>query len=375
MRRRTLLATAGWLILASLTAAAGTGLTGRGKLSPVFAAHLDPATATPVASSTQGSMPTMPPMMTSMATGTQGAMPTMTPMMTPMATGTQAPMPTMTVMATPMMTTTPDPGAPPGGDATAPTGSLLANGGAPITTVPTIALTLTATDDPGGSGVAWMYIRESIWASDAGWRDPHTGGHGGGMRHRMGGWQAFASTVTWELSPSPGVKYITVWLADAAWNVSSPVTAMINLLSDGATIDHSQVHHYRWVLHAGESLTISVRPAAGDPDLYVWRPGNAAGPDWWSDAATGGERVALIAPQDGLYLAEVRGYSPAAYTLDVTSAPDTATDVPNWSKSMPRAPLVVDEPDNRAAPPPGFPLYLPWLMQAASQTTTTGGAP
>ena len=114
----------------------------------------------------------------------QGPMPSMTPMMTMthMATGTHEPMPSMT----PMMTMTPQPTAPPNGDDNvAPEGTILVNDGADSITNPLVTLTLSAEDEPGGTGVAWMYIREWGWDHDHGWHDMHRDGrhgeHHGGM--------------------------------------------------------------------------------------------------------------------------------------------------------------------------------------------------
>lgn len=307
------------------------------------------------------------PTMTPMPTGTHGPMPSMTPMMTmtPVATGTHGPMPTMT----PMMTTTPGP--PPGtGDNLPPVGSILINGGAETTTSPIVTLTLSATDDPGGTGVAWMYIREWGWDHTNGWHEMHRGGghhgggHGGGMGHMMGGWQPFAPIVAWELSPEPGVKYISVWFADAAWNVSPPATAMINLVPDGATVNGGQVHQYRHHLDAGQPMTITVHPRAGDPDLYVWTPDNAGPPDWWSNAFASDDQVTFLAPEAGVYLIEVRGYSDAVYDLDLTPESGLGITVVSLSqdKPLPPAPLVADAPDTTAAPRPGFQLYLPAVL-------------
>ncbi|MFQ5814433.1 MAG: hypothetical protein ACE5I2_14745, partial [Anaerolineae bacterium] len=279
--------------------------------------------------------------------------------MTPMPTGTHGPMPSMT----PMMTMTPGPSATPGGnDQIAPEGTILINGGAETTTNPVVTLTLSATDDPGGTGVAWMYVREWGWDHDHGWHDMHRAGRHGGMGHMMGGWQPFASTAVWELSPEPGMKYITVWFADAAWNVGPPATAMIDLVTDDATINAGQVHQYRRHLQAGQTMSITVHPMDGDPDLYAWMPGNAGSPDWWSNASTGDDQVAFVAPAEEVYLVEVHGYSDAVYDLDMTVESGLEVASLSQSKPLPPAPLVADEPDTTDAPLPGSRLYLPVLF-------------
>jgi hypothetical protein len=298
--------------------------------------------------------------MTPWMTGTPGPTPTMTPWMT----GTHGPMPSMTSMMTPMMTTTPWPGATPGGgDQIPPVGSVLINDGAEVTASPVVTLTLAATDNPGGTGVAWMYIREWGWDHDHGWHDMHQGGHPGGMGHMMGGWQPFAPTVVWEFSPEPGVKYLSVWFADAAWNVGAPAMAMINLVPDGAAINGGRVHQYRHFMHAGQPMTVRLHPQVGDPDVYVWMPGNAGPPDWWSNAISSDEQVAFVAPMDGLYLIEVHGYSDSIYDLNMTLGTNLRVASLSQGKPLPSAPLVVDAPDTTAAPLSGFRAYLPILLR------------
>ena len=179
----------------------------------------------------------------------------------------------------------------------------------------------------------------------------------------MCGWQPFAPTVVWELSPGPGMKYISVWFAAAAWNVGLAAMAMINLVTDGVDVNGGQVHQYRHFLHAGQPMTVTVRPRAGDPDLYVWMPGSAGPPDWWSNAFTGDDQVTFVATVDGVYLIEVHGYSDAVYDLDMTLESGLGVASISQDKPLPQAPLVVDAPDTTAAPPLGFRLYLPMLLR------------
>jgi len=254
-----------------------------------------------------------------------------------------------------------------------PTGTILINNGAEIATSLFVTLTLSATDDPDGTGVAWMNIQEWGWDHNRGW---HNAGRGSGSHHgRMGNWQPFTSTIPWILSPEPGMRSIRVWFADAAWNVGPPATAMINLVMDGTNVGQGQGYQYRHMLQAGQSMTVTLHPLAGDADLYVWQPGNTGPPDWWSDRSTGDDRVTFMAPADGVYLVEARGYSDAMYDLHFGMADATTTGLHSWSQSLPKlspaaiqdkplpqAPLVVGDPD-ASAPPPGFSIHLPIVVR------------
>jgi len=273
-----------------------------------------------------------------------------------MPTGT-IPMPTMT------------PGI---SDHVPPTGTILINNGAEIATSPFVTLTLSATDDPGGTGVAWMNVQEWGWDQNRGW---HGGGHESGHHGRMGNWQPFTSTVQWMFSLEPGMRSIRVWFADAAWNVGPPATAMINLVTEGANVGQGQGYQYRRTLQAGQRMTVTLHPLAGDPDLYVWQPGNTGPPDGWSDQFTGDDQVTFMAPVDGVYLVEVHGYSDAMYDLhfagDVAMAAQSsgrgkslsdAFPATTQDKPLPQAPLVVGNPA-ASTPSPGFSVYLPLVMR------------
>lgn len=102
---------------------------------------------------------------------------------------------------------------------------------------------------------------------------------------------------------------------------------------------------------------------AGSPDLYVWMPGSAGPPGWWSNAFAGDEQVTFVAPEAGVYLIEVRGYSDAVYALDLTPEGGLGMVLPSLSQEKPLspAPLVADAPDTTAAAPlPGFSFTCLW---------------
>ena len=107
------------------------------------------------------------------------------------------------------------------GDTTAPTGSLLINGGAATTAERGVGLTITGSDNPGGVGV----YRYRVSNDGVDWGN---------------GWNAvnFANDVpsqnvtiprAWQLTPGAGQKTVYVQLKDAADNVSQNITATIVL--------------------------------------------------------------------------------------------------------------------------------------------------
>jgi len=230
-------------------------------------------------------------------------------------------------------------------------GTLSINEGRQTTTSSTVTLTLTASDNEGGTGVAWMFIRE--WG---------IGRQGWQMSQRNQRWQPFAPTIEWEMSSEPGIKYISVWFVDAAWNVSSPATTMINLQSAETAISRGQIHQYRHFLPAGQTMSIHLQSRAGDSDLYVWKESNSSQPEWWSHAATNEDYVSFVAPMDGYYLIEVHGYSDAEYELDYSSPSqaEMGQNEENEEKPLPSAPLVANAPEATIlSPEPGFRIYLP----------------
>ena len=97
-------------------------------------------------------------------------------------------------------------------DTTAPTGSLLINGGAMFTNNLAVSLAITAVDI---NGVAQMCVSNGT---------------------TCGAWEAFAATKAWKLATVDGKKTVRVWLKDGVGNASSAaLTAVITFDSTGPT--------------------------------------------------------------------------------------------------------------------------------------------
>ncbi|HRW03493.1 MAG TPA: hypothetical protein P5121_00255 [Caldilineaceae bacterium] len=268
-------------------------------------------------------------------------------------------------------------GTPSADDHTPPNGNILINTGSTSTVDSHVMFGLNASDNPGGTGVAWMHIREWGWDHSHGWHDAHDdGGHGddrfdndhGGPGHECG-WRAFTPSLAWNLSTTPGIKYVTVWFADAAWNVGPPTTAMINLVPNEAAVDAGGIHQYRHFLTAGQSVTATVHSQQGDADLHIWQPGSNGQPQWWSNASAGDDQVTFIAPADGVYLSEVHGYNDAIYDLSVITnnfAQNNQATIPEAAlaqvKPLPATALVVNAPGTNTTPLAGFQSYLPIIQ-------------
>ena len=141
-------------------------------------------------------------------------------------------------------------------DTTAPTGTMLINNGAALTTTPTVDLILT-TSDGSGSGVTWMRFSDdgSAW----------------------GDWQAFSAATTQTLPGSAGDKTVYAQVKDAAGNLSSSFFATIKLVTQGTHTISASV--------TGTGGTIS---PSGDVTVNY-----------------GEDQTFTIAPQSGYHIADV----------------------------------------------------------------------
>lgn len=100
-------------------------------------------------------------------------------------------------------------------DAVAPTGSIVVDGGTATTLVPTVTLTLEATD-PGTSGLAQMQFSND----GTSW----------------GAWESYATSKAWTLSTGDGLKTVYVRFRDGAGNVSAVYSDTITLNAGTATL-------------------------------------------------------------------------------------------------------------------------------------------
>jgi hypothetical protein len=197
-------------------------------------------------------------------------------------------------------------------DSEPPTGTLMINDGATTTAGANVTLDLNATDQPGGSGVQWMYIAEfGLDSSTHHWK----------VVNDLG-WIGYQAMQAWTLHGSGGVKYLAAWFADNAGNVSAaPALGMINYVPTDQSITAGEWHVYRWQLAAGATVNVSLKAKNGDADLYAWQPGNLGAPDWFSaNNGTTDDLVSFAAPVAGVYQVQVYGQQNSTYTLALTTS-------------------------------------------------------
>jgi len=227
-------------------------------------------------------------------------------------------------------------------------------------TKPQVELSIQAAPD-----AQWMYIRE--WTLD-----PKSGEW---IVAQNSGWLHFKQTTLWTLSPSAGVKYIGVWVADNEKNVSimnEHSLDFTNLLSGGPSLADGQKHQYRFELEPGNLSIFNLVATKGDPDLYGWDPYHALLPNY---AAEGDQLVDVVGfyPRlKGMHMFEViaRGESvyqllPATPTEAEEQSPLEAADA---SKIRPQHPLTVSNPlASGMGTTPGFPdffrKYIPLIYK------------
>ena len=202
---------------------------------------------------------------------------------------------------------------PPVADNAIPTGAISVTGGAQVTLVRGITLTLNATDT-GGSGLQQMRVAEFMFDSAAGsWR-----------LAQDGGWVNYTTTLSWTLSEGNGVKYLLAWFKDGAGNVSWPAArTYINYIASGGasaaavaseTIWQWEWHVYRLRLVANRVITLTLNNVTGDPDLYLWQPDN----DGWPAAYgvnVGADQITFHAPAADIYQFAVYGAQAGTYDL------------------------------------------------------------
>jgi len=237
--------------------------------------------------------------------------------------------------------------------------SFTVSGGATDVSTQNVTLSISASDNAGGTGVGWIYITEFDWNSNLGewvvvaesdWLD-YTGTP---MSH---GW-----TLTWH----PGAKNLVAWAADRAGNIS-PVGKVIwlNFIPPAISINQGQIQMYGYWRNAGQTLSAQVTPVLGDPDLYI---GNSSG--WLGSSINDGtvpENVSITVPSTDLYTVAVYGYTTARYGLSAGTTAMQATTSP--LAKVPLEPPVLPNsqgaPQQRALPPApfGYEIYLPLVVR------------
>lgn len=240
-----------------------------------------------------------------------------------------------TVIKTTVITV--DPALPADSDHTRPW-AILTLGTNATTTGPQVDLTVVAVDDG-----RWMYLRE--WAPD-----PQTGAW---IVMQDSGWLPYKRTTSWTLSEGQGVKYLGVWVADRSGNVSNlseHALAFVNRLDSSQALADGQRIQYRSLLDEGMAFTGALKTISGDPDVYLWQPRNAFGPDRYRTATVEpGQLEDLgygIVQRSGRYLLEVHAVGASEYELALNGSgflPSMARQTLT-EKPQPAHPLLVGDP-------------------------------
>lgn len=211
----------------------------------------------------------------------------------------------------------------------------------------------------GSADAVWMYLREWTLSSESGaW-----------VTTQESGWLPYAPSHAWTLSSDDGVKYLGVWLADDAWNVSAlerSSLAFTNLLENNQALADGQRIQYRFPLYAKELAVFNVIAKAGNPDLYVWQPHSGFRPHYSATGTGFVDTVGFDVEKQGMYLVEVKAEGDSQYQLLLSGDIQSAATAPSMmTADMPEHPLTVSDPlsaNAAVAPlPPGFVniFYLP----------------
>ncbi len=181
--------------------------------------------------------------------------------------------------------------------------------GAAATGSLSIKLDAAASDASPSSGLASLFYQEFEYNQ----------GVKSWIPVQQSGWVPYAtasSNYDWKLVPFVGMHALQAWAIDQAGNVSVfPYKGSINYTPPTDSIRRQQVRIYRQSLTVGQTLTVTVTPVTGDPDLYVWAPESAKEPPWISNLSVGIDQVVVAAPVAGVYQVEVHGNTAAQYQL------------------------------------------------------------
>jgi hypothetical protein len=193
-------------------------------------------------------------------------------------------------------------------------------------------------------------------------------------------WLSYTASYTWTLIDVAGARYMQAWVADKAGNISlSSAKDQINYTPLSDRIAQGQVRIYRQYAEAGQTLSVTVTPISGDPDLYIWSPteSSAGVSNNYTDTV---DAVSIVVTVSGTYQIEVYGYTAAEYAISITvigSGADIASHTQGgWlnslSSKVPRSEPVVpvaDEPPGQMAVPTApvtgdaFGVYLPLVVK------------
>ena len=232
-----------------------------------------------------------------------------------------------------------------------------------LATGPEVPLSIIAAAD-----ARRMYLRE--WAPD-----PVTGAW---KVVQNSGWIDFSPTYTWKLSAGQGVKYVGVWVADAAGNISTleePATPFVNRVDENQVLADGQRIQYRALLDMGSIVWASLKTVSGDPDLYAWGPRNGFWPDRSANATLrpgGSEELATDSESGtGRYIIEVQAVEASEYGLSFPgTGSETAVSAAGRAVTKPRPehPLTISDPLSAGQVGPAVTLgnksYLPLIFRS-----------
>ncbi|MBN1888119.1 MAG: IPT/TIG domain-containing protein [Thermoflexales bacterium] len=220
----------------------------------------------------------------------------------------------------------------------------------------TVNLQISASDV--GSGLNTMWVAEWMW-------NP---GLGSWQVIQEQGWIPYQALLGWTLSGQPGSRFIDVWVADFAGNISDKAEqAHINLLYANMWIAQDQTQCFNYDLTAGQHIQAQLNPASGDADLYV---GTYDDGILYSSCQAGSaaESLAFDAPKTDWYSFIAYGYTNAMYNLainrsallqsqgltdKITPTLNLPAGGPPTQMGLPHAPVET----------PNFPLYLPLIQR------------
>lgn len=185
---------------------------------------------------------------------------------------------------------------------------------APLKTSASSVVLSIAAHDVGDSGLAWMdFVVWEYFPSVRAW-----------LVTDETGWLPYNNVYWYSFGYFSGPRYIDVWVADAARNISlAPGSALVNYLKPDNFIMQNESHLYLFPLarNAAFSSDMSFRFSFDDADLYLWPPDYPTRPYWYSaNEGPAAEHIGVTAPVAGYYWLEVYGYATSFYDLSVNSA-------------------------------------------------------
>lgn len=187
--------------------------------------------------------------------------------------------------------------------------SVRINRGAAATSNPDVEVTVDATDAwPGVQAVflveyeynlgivRWLPVQQS-----SGWQ-PWRAGQG----------------IPWRLLSTPGMKYVRVWVADKAGNISEAAGAVVNYIPAETHMQQTHTDIYRYALNQRDRLSIRLEVVTGTVDLYVWS-NDASSQLRSSQRVSTTVDLSFVAARSGTYQVEADGVTSAQYRLVITA--------------------------------------------------------